>query len=226
MTAKLPLRVALAVAAMLIALAAAATLPAPQKKVADFELETMVPREFAGWRLDSSIVPIPPSPDVQSQLASLYEQLVARTYVNGAGERIMLTIAYGGDQRAALRSHRQEVCYRAQGFTVRDLHTSVSSMAGRDVAVTRFNARGPGRAEPVTYWMTMGDAVITHRSERLLVQIAEGIDKGEVPDGMVVRVSSLSPEPQRAYQSHVAFLDDLLRAMPARDAQRLTGGSL
>ena len=44
----------------------------------------------------------------------------------------MLTIAYGGDQRDALRSHRQEVCYRAQGFTVRDIGHDATSVKRRE----------------------------------------------------------------------------------------------
>lgn len=224
MSVRLPLRAALAAGAVLLALTAAAVLPAPQKQTAAFQLENLVPRAFAGWRIDPSIVPIPPSPDVQAQLETLYEQLLARTYVNAAGERMMLSIAYGGDQRDALRSHRQEVCYRAQGFTVRNLHTAPVRIAGHQLPVTRFDALGPGRFEPVTYWMTMGDAVITARAERLLVQVAEGIGKGRVPDGMVVRVSSLGADPGRAYQAQLAFLDELLRAMPPGDARRLTGG--
>jgi len=34
---------------------------------------------------------------VQANLDRLYRQIVARTYVNAAGERMMLTVAHGGD---------------------------------------------------------------------------------------------------------------------------------
>lgn len=219
----LPLRVLLAVLASLVGLAAAATAPRPVKKSPPLQLESAIPARFEGWQIDPSIVPVPPAPDVKSMLDNIYEQVLARTYVNVAGERVMLSIAYGGDQRDALRSHRQEVCYRAQGFTVAGLSTARTTLGGRDLPVTRFNARMSLRAEPVTYWMTMGEQVITSRIERLLVQVASGLRRGEVPDGMVVRVSSLDLEPRAAYALHTSFLEDLLRSMPAADAQRLTG---
>jgi EpsI family protein len=218
-----PLRVVLAAAAVMVAIGAAATVPPPVKKVAGFQLETMVPKQFGDWRVDPSIVPVSLAPDVQAQLETLYEQVLARAYVNSRGQRIMLSIAYGGDQRDALRSHRQEVCYRAQGFTVQGLSVEEAAINGRRIPVSRFQARRSGRVEPVTYWMTMGSDVIVQRTDRLVAQVREGIVAGAVPDGMVVRVSSLDPDLANAYGQHVAFMDGLLGAMPAEAARRLTG---
>jgi EpsI family protein len=218
-----PLRVVLAAAAVMVAIGAAATVPPPARKVADFRLDTMVPKQFDDWRVDPSIVPVSLAPDVQAQLDTLYEQVLARAYVNSRGQRVMLSIAYGGDQRDALRSHRQEVCYRAQGFTVQGLSVEETDINGRRIPMSRFQARRSGRIEPVTYWMTMGTDVIVNRTDRLVAQVREGIVAGAVPDGMVVRVSSVDPDLPHAYGQHVAFMDALLGAMPADAARRLTG---
>src|SRR6185369_6497094 len=131
--------------------------------------------------------------DVQEKLDRLYGQVVARTYVNSQGERMMLTVAYGGDQSDALKAHRQEVCYRAQGFDVSRIESARVKAAGRDVPVTRMFAVRGERAEPVTYWFTMGDRVVRGRLERLRVQVESGL-AGRIPDGMLVRVSSLSSD--------------------------------
>lgn len=223
MTRARPLRVVLAAAAVLVALASAAMVPPPARKVADFQLEHIVPRQVGEWRLDPSVVPVSLSPDVQAQLDTLYEQVLARAYVNPRGERIMLSIAYGGDQRDALRSHRQEVCYRAQGFNVQGFSVAEATVNGRTMPVSRFEARRSGRLEPVTYWMTMGDDVIVERSDRLFAQIRQGIAEGSVPDGMVVRISSIDADVPHAYAQHLAFLDGLLKSMAPADARRLTG---
>lgn len=223
MTRAWPLRVLLAAAAVLVALASAATVPPPVRKVADFQLENIVPKQFGEWRLDPSVVPVSLSPDVQAQLDMLYEQVVARAYVNPRGQRVMLSIAYGGDQRDALRSHRQEVCYRAQGFTVQGFSVAEATVNGRSIPISRFEARRSGRLEPVTYWMTMGSDVIVERSDRLFAQIRQGITEGSVPDGMVVRISSIDPDVPHAYAQHLAFLDALLKSMAPADAHRLTG---
>jgi EpsI family protein len=218
-----PLRVLLAAFAVLLAIGAAAMVPPPVKKVAGFELESMVPRQFGDWRLDPSIVPVSLSPDVQAQLDTLYEQVLARAYVNSRGQRVMLSIAYGGDQRDALRSHRQEVCYRAQGFTIQNLSVADTAVNGRVIPLSRFEARRSGRVEPVTYWMTMGRDVIVRRGDRLIAQVKQGIVERSVPDGMVVRISSVDPDLTHAYGQHLEFLDALMHAMPLEDARRLTG---
>src|SRR4051812_43242758 len=38
-------------------------------------LETMLPREFAGWRIDPASVPIAPAPDVKANLDRIYNQI-------------------------------------------------------------------------------------------------------------------------------------------------------
>jgi len=88
--------------------------------------------------------------------------------------------------------------------------------------VTHMHAVLGERSEPVTYWFTMGDRVVQGRLERLGVQLASGVH-GVVPDGMLVRVSSLSPDPSAAYAAQQRFVADLLGAVPANSATRLAG---
>ncbi len=203
--------------------AVAAPLMMPQP-VADagFHLERLVPERFGDWRIDADVAPVAPAPDVQAKLERLYGQVLSRTYVNGAGERMMLTVAYGGDQSDALKAHRQEVCYAAQGFDIRGLAHGTLAAGGRSIPVTRMLAVRGERSEPVTYWFTMGDRVVLGRLERLRVQLAAGLH-GRVPDGMLVRVSSLSGDAPAAYIAQAAFMDALLGAVPAPSATRLAG---
>jgi EpsI family protein len=213
----------LAGAAMVLAAGAALALrPSPAPQPVALELERIIPRAFGGWSIDPLIVPIVPAPDVQANLARLYDQIVSRTYVNAQGERTMLTIAYGGDQSDALKAHRQEVCYAAQGFEIRNVLHERLRLREKTVPVTRMLAvRGP-RSEPVTYWFTMGDRVVLGRLERLLVQLKYGLS-GRIPDGMLVRVSSISADSTRAFEEHEEFIGELLSGMPRGDARRLLG---
>ena len=191
---------------------------------ASFDLEAAVPMAFGEWRLDPTVMPLMPSPDVQANLDRLYRQVVARTYVNASGQRMMLTVAHGGDQSDALKAHRQEVCYRAQGFQVRDLQRGELDAAGRHVNVTRFFALRGDRAEPVTYWFTMGDRVVLGRLERLRVQLAHGL-RGKVPDGLLVRVSSIDDSPARAHAAQADFVAALAGAVPRPHVARLVGAA-
>ncbi|MGZ5063975.1 MAG: exosortase C-terminal domain/associated protein EpsI [Usitatibacter sp.] len=149
---------------------------------------------------------------------------MSRAYVNSRGEQMMLTIAYGGDQSDALKAHRQEVCYTAQGFTVRSLHAADVGAAGRIIPATRMLAVRGDRSEPVTYWFTMGDRVVRSRLQRLEVQLASGF-AGRIPDGMLVRVSSISRDPAAAFAAQQAFVAALLAAVPPADAARIAGAA-
>jgi EpsI family protein len=213
----------IAVAAMMIATAFAAPLLKPvHAEGPPLVLESMIPVAFGDWSIDPAIVPIAPTADVQAKLDRIYSQTVSRTYVNSAGEHMMLTIAYGGDQSDALKAHRQEVCYTAQGFTVHDLHADTLSVPGSRIPVTRMLAVREERSEPVTYWFTMGDRVVRGRLERLAMQLREGF-AGRIPDGTLVRVSSISADAPAAYGAQQAFMAQLLAAMPSTDRVRLAG---
>lgn len=216
----------LAVGIAMFAAAAAAQAMKPSHKATHangIQLEKMIPAQFGEWKIDPSIVPVVPSPDVQANLNKLYDQIVSRTYVNNQGERIMLSIAYGGDQSDTLKAHRQEVCYSAQGFKIMDLVHTTLDFGHSAIPVTRMLAVQGNRSEPVTYWFTMGDQVVLSRFQRLMVQLKYGLS-GEIPDGMLVRVSNLSAEPERAYQAHVNFVHELIASMKKEDVVHLLGG--
>lgn len=186
------------------------------------DLEKIVPAAFGDWHIDAEIEPIAPTPDVEEKLNRIYRQVVNRTYVNSKGERMMLTIAHGGDQSDALKAHRQEVCYRAQGFEIQGLAHGRLAAAGRDIAVTRMLAVRGERSEPVTYWFTMGDRVVLGRAERLKVQLASGL-AGRIPDGMLVRVSNISTEVPDAFAAQQSFAAAVFAAMPSDEATRFVG---
>ena len=213
----------LAGAAMVLSAGAALALrPSLAPQPVDLELERIIPRSFGDWSIDPLVVPIVPAPDVQANLARLYDQIVSRTYVNARGERMMLAIAYGGDQSDALKAHRQEVCYAAQGFEIRNVLQEPLRLREKTIPVTRMVAvRGP-RSEPVTYWFTMGDRVVLGRLERLIVQLRFGLS-GRIPDGMLVRVSSISSNPAQAFDGQEQFIGALLEGMQQGDIHRLLG---
>jgi len=193
-----------------------------QQDAAVFVLEESISHSFGDWIVDPSVIPIPPTPDIQANLEKIYAQIVSRTYINSRGERMMLTVAYGGDQSDALKAHRQEVCYAAQGFEIRDVVHENLRFGDKTIPVTRLFAVRGLRSEPVTYWFTMGDRVVLGRLERLVVQLEFGLS-GRIPDGMLVRVSSISTNPARAFKGHEEFISALLEGMRQGDVHRLLG---
>jgi exosortase B len=210
--------------AMLGAAIAAPALKPVRAEGPAVDLEQVVPATFGDWHIDPTIVPVAPTPDVQEKLDRLYGQVVNRAYVNAAGDMVMLTIAYGGDQSDALKVHRQEKCYSAQGFDIHGLEHARLDAAGRTIPVTRMVAVRGERIEPVTYWFTMGERVVLGRAERLRTQLAAGLER-RVLDGMLVRVSSFSKgsDAGTAFAAQQAFASSLFAAMPEQATSRFVG---
>lgn len=217
---------ALIVAFLMIASAGAAVLGRPTKHMADQigmpNLETMFPKSFGEWRLDTSLPVILPSPDVQALLDKIYNQVLSRTYINGAGQRIMLSVAYGGDQSDGTSAHRPEVCYPAQGFAITANQATTLRIAGQAVPARLLVSKLGTRVEPITYWVVVGDQVVTSGLGQKLAQMRYGV-RGVIADGMLVRVSSIDADEVRAHQIQARFVDDMAREVAAKLRARIFG---
>lgn len=187
-----------------------------------FNLERMIPLAFADWSVDASIVPLKADPERQSVLEKIYDQTLSRTYVNKAGERVMLSIAYGGDQSRALQLHLPEVCYVAQGFDMVKVGEGALSTRYGAVPVKRLVARQNSRNEPITYWITVGDKVIKSGLEQKIQRLAYGLT-GTIPDGMLVRVSTIQSDETGAYRLQDRFVSQMLDVLGSKDRMRLLG---
>ncbi|MES2149193.1 MAG: exosortase-associated protein EpsI, B-type [Pseudomonadota bacterium] len=189
---------------------------------APFRLEQLVPAAFGAWRVDVTLVPLQPDPDSQSMLERIYDQTLSRTYVNRDGQRVMLSIAYGGDQSRALQLHLPEVCYAAQGFELSGSGEDALATPYGKLPLKRLVAHQNERNEPITYWITIGDRRIESGIGQKLRKLAYGLS-GKIPDGMLVRVSSIEADAAQAYRLHDRFIGALLAALPDADRVRLAG---
>ena len=186
-------------------------------------LETQIPEAFGEWRLDRGIAPIVPDPGLQAVLNTLYSQTLARTYVNASGKRVMLSIAYGSDQGGeATAVHRPEFCYSAQGFRVERADTAELRIGGTTVPAQHLVARLGQRSEPITYWVTLDEAATLPGLGRKLAQISYGL-QGQIPDGMLVRVSSISSSTADAFELQKSFLEQLYAVVPTEVRTRYFG---
>lgn len=200
----------------------------PTSRLADtrpkVELESLFPKAFGEWLVDDRMPVQLISPDTQAMLNKLYNQTLSRTYVNPNGDRIMLSVAYGGDQSDATRAHRPEVCYPAQGFEILSRQDGRIEVFGRPMRVRLLVSRLGSRLEPISYWIMVGDKLTLSGTEQKLAQLAYST-RGVVPDGMLVRVSSIDPDTQRAYGLHSRFIADLGQAIQPAMRQYVMGAT-
>lgn len=198
----------------------------PTKKIADqqerIDLEIMIPTEFGDWRVDKSIIPLQVDAETQAMLDKIYNQTLSRTYVNSIGERIMLSVAYGGDQSDNLAVHKPEVCYYAQGFEIMKTYADELLTQYGKLPIKRLLAVKGYRNEPITYWVTVGNKAVLPGIDEKLQQLKYGLT-GNVPDGMLVRVSSIDVDNAKAYQLQAVFIQDLLSSVNTSERIRLIG---
>ncbi|MGH8547527.1 MAG: exosortase-associated protein EpsI, B-type [Methylococcales bacterium] len=200
----------------------------PTQRVAEqapsIDLETMIPKQFGDWRMIEEIDRLMVSPDGQAILDRIYNQTLSRTYINSEGERVMLSIAYGSDQSDSLKAHRPEVCYPAQGFQVlKQMRGALQTSFGQ-ISVKHLITEQGRRVEPVTYWFVTGGRVNVNNLERKLAQIRFGLT-GEIPDGLLFRVSTIDRDAERAFSVQAGFVDVLLRSLSDPGRIRLLGNT-
>jgi len=185
----------------------------PTHRLADqktkIDLEAQIPLSFGDWRVDNRSLPVLPDPEVQARLNSLYSSTLARGYVNSQGKRVMLSIAYGSDQGSeATAVHRPEFCYAAQGFNVTKLRDDTLEVDDRKIPVRRILGVMPQRVEPITYWVTLDETVTLPGIGRKYAQMQYGL-KGQIPDGLLFRVSSIGPDERKEFEIQDQFLREL-----------------
>ncbi len=211
------------------AAAAAAAAMVPRQGIVDdrpkIVLETMVPNRFAGWTLDPRVLPVVASADLQKVIEESYDQTLARTYVNAEGYQIMLSIAYGGRRNQGMDIHRPEVCYPAQGLALRrDTVAAQLVLDAHTLPIKRLVAGNGNRNEPISYWLVIGRDIASFGYGHRIALLKYGLT-GRVPDGMLVRVSSVDKNEARSFAMQDAFLRDLLAAVAPADRERLLGQS-
>jgi EpsI family protein len=218
-------------ALLMLALMGAAALLAlagrPIHKLSDqrerLQLEQVVPQRFGEWRLLRTGGVVIPDPSVLASLERIYTQTLTRAYVNSRGAVVMLSIAYGDDQRSTMAVHYPEVCYPAQGFQVRSNVMGTVQTPHGTLPVRRLETSlSQQRQEPVTYWVTIGDRITKGGFERRLIELEYGLQR-TIPDGLLFRVSSINRDSAEAFRDQENFIASLLGTLSPEQRLFLAG---
>lgn len=197
----------------------------PTHKLADqlgpLDLEAAIPTEFGDWQMlpasSGGIV----NPQQTAVIEQIYTQTLSRTYLNRrTGEAVMLSIAYGEDQRDGMALHYPEVCYPAQGFQVKSNKKGTLRLDQGEIPVRRLETFAGQRFEPVTYWTMIGEHATLGGLDKKLTEMQYSL-RGQIPDGLLFRVSSINRESSRAFESQGQFVAALLPALTPQASVRL-----
>ena len=198
----------------------------PTSRLADqkppITLEKIIPASFGDWREINQNTQSIVNPQEQKMLSELYSQTLSKTFINSVGYRIMLSIAYGGDQSRDLGVHRPEVCYVAQGFQLSSKEKVSVQIGDIQVPAMRMQTRLGSRNEPVTYWIRIGDKVVRGNLELGFARLSYGV-QGKIADGLLFRVSSIDSDSTTAFNIQEKFASDLATAVLAADMPTLLG---
>jgi EpsI family protein len=222
----MPLLVGALMVAVAVAAASLRPEPRPSADAAAFSLATLVPTTFDEWKLVEAGSALVVNPQLEQRLGQLYSQHLTRVYQAADGYRVMLSIAYGDDQRSGMQVHLPEVCYPAQGFKVNWRGEGRLGSASTEIPVARMEAQLGARVEPVTYWITFGSQPYASIGalDRRLLELRYAL-RGEIPDGLLYRVSSIDPDRASAYRRQEQFTAALLAAVGPSGRARLAGTS-
>jgi EpsI family protein len=79
-----------------------------------------------------------------------------------------------------------------------------------------------GRYEPVTYWTIVGDQQSLGGWDRKISEIRHGL-RGEIVDGLLFRVSTLSRDAEQGFRVQDGFIRDLVHTLTPAARRQLVG---
>jgi len=176
------------------------------------KLDDLIPKTIGPWNfVAASGLVVPPEDELSK---ALYSQVLTRVYSDGANPPVMLLVAQSGSQSGFLQIHRPEICYSAGGYRVGTLTPLPIQFDSKQVPANRMDASAGGPTEHVVYWTRIGNQLPRSWKEQRLA-VAEQNLKGIIPDAILVRVSTISNDPDAAWATISNFVRTMLSSIPA-----------
>ncbi|MBN8830374.1 MAG: EpsI family protein [Sphingomonadales bacterium] len=189
--------------------------------LSDKQFEALFPRHFANWRtMTASELVMPPESEMANKL---YQHILTRTYVNDQGVAIMFLAAYNNVQLNNVQLHRPEVCYYASGFSI-DMSRpyDVPLGSGETIAARAVKATMGSRDENILYWTRIGEEMPQSWAAQRISMTKANLE-GYLADGLLLRMSIISPNTEQALQQMVGFVKEMLAHSGNRTRSLMTG---
>ena len=181
----------------------------PSQNSAQPALESLLPDMVGGWRRSPSDGLLIPRGEQSEDEDEAYDEVATRFYTSAVAAPIMLLIAYGSAQTHRTQLHRPEVCYPASGFKLHawpDLPLRLPG--GASIMARVLTATAPGRIEQILYWSRVGRQYPTSNLAQRWSVFRQTFE-GSIPDGALVRMSTIDPDQPKALRALARFAGDL-----------------
>lgn len=196
-----------------------------EHRLANLKLGELIPTAIPPWRFGSDEGVVVARPE-EAYATDGYDQVVARTYDALGLPSVMLLIAYGSTQGATLQLHRPETCYPAQGFRLSDFSApDLEFLSASPVQTRRFTAVRDNRVERLIYWTRIAESFPRNTAGEYRA-ILGSVLRGTIPDGVLVRISTITPDIAAADKALAAFASGLIVSASTAGRQILLGDSI
>lgn len=182
-----------------------------------------LPQHFTRWKKLQNNVAEVVDPSRQAVLKYLYTETLSASYSNANDGFVMLSIAYGKDQSDGHDVHKPDLCYPAQGFTIIEQHEILLVLdKQRTIFVKYLKTKNGSRIEPLIYWTTSGNYLYRNKLQKKVIDYKYG-KRNLIPDGMILRISTIEDDPEIAMASITDFVKDWYASMPEQQRDRYFG---
>jgi EpsI family protein len=200
----------------------AATPRRAEHRLAKQKLGSLIATQVGPWRYTSPAGVIVARED-EGEPVDGYDQVLTRVYDAPGLPSIMLLLAYGSTQGGSLQLHRPETCYPGQGFKLSDFsELNYAFLPGQEVHARRFTASRDDRIERIVYWTRISRTFPRNTAEEYAA-IFGGVFNGVIPDGLLVRISTLGGDIAESDAAISQFAHDMVQSASAPGRTILLG---
>ena len=172
-------------------------------------LERLIPMAIGGWgAVPFGDILIPKGEKAEEKA---YDEVVTRYYESSTAPSVMLLVAYGSAQVGDTELHRPEACYPVAGFKLDRGPDLRLRFAEASVMARSMTASATGRIEQLLYWSRVGAEFPTSSMEQRWSALRQTF-RGSIPDGVLVRLSTIGADREPALDLLERFAGELLGA--------------
>jgi len=175
------------------------------------KLDDLIPQRVGRWEFASTSGLVVPPEDKFAD--TIYSQVLTRVYADEISPPVMLLIAQSAGQTGILQIHRPEACYPAGGYRLSNAMARALQVGPATIRANQLTATAPGRQEQILYWTRVGDAMPGSWADQRLTVARDNL-KGQIPDAVLVRLSTIDPDRNSATERLGEFAAAMLASLP------------